>query len=195
MSAEVTFSARQDKRHRSLGLQIKKHQSNNKMKKITIIAAMAASVLLVSCGPTKEQAVAYNDKIVAIEKDVTDLHNKFIDQLDGHNTDSLKIVHAQFSEKAKSSAEECKKMEEFNKKRDFADGAAEYFNTMVTLLENEGKQLVEIISKKDEDITETDIAKVTELATKFDAEYNKSLVKVQGIQNDFAREWKFEVKH
>jgi hypothetical protein len=42
MSAEVTFSARQDKRHRSLGLKIKNHQSNNKMKKITIIAAMAA---------------------------------------------------------------------------------------------------------------------------------------------------------
>lgn len=162
------------------------------MKKIAVISGiLAGAFLLSSCGPTKNDAIAYNDSLVAIEKGVTTLHNQYVDQLDGHNADSLKLTYDQLLAGTKAAAEKCSAMEAFNKKKDYADAAAAYFNEMGTLLNNEGKQLVEIIAK--DSVSEEEAAKVQELATKFDADYNKSLVKVQAAQAAFAQEWKFDV--
>jgi hypothetical protein len=165
------------------------------MKNIAITAtAITGMFLFASCGPTQKDATAYNDNLVAIEKSATNLHNLFIDQLDGHNVDSLKMMYEQFSAKTKESAEACKKMEPFGDKRDFADAAAEYFNSMTALLEKEGKQMVEIAAKDSSQITEADINSYGEISKKFDDEYSKSLEKVQAAQVAFAKEWKFEVK-
>ncbi|MFL5751898.1 MAG: hypothetical protein ACJ76F_00705 [Bacteroidia bacterium] len=165
------------------------------MKKTAVfISAIAGTLFFSSCGPTQKDATAYNDKLVAIEKSATDIHNMYIDQLDGHNPDSLKMIYEQFSAKVKASEEECKNMEDFNKKKDFADAAAAYFATMGGLLQKEGKEMTEIAAKDSSQITEADITKFNELVTKFDEVYGKSLEKVQAAQTAFAKEWKFEVK-
>ena len=163
------------------------------MKKILVLAVFVTGLALTSCGPTQKDALKYNDEIVAIQKGLTPVHEAFIDQLDGHNPDSLKLIHASFMEKAKSSLETCEKMGPFAEKREYLDAAVEYFKVVKGLADNEGKTMVEIMTKDSTQVTDEDVTKVNEVASKFDSDYEKILGKVQVAQETFAKEWKFDL--
>lgn len=164
------------------------------MKKLILSIAACATFLLTSCGPTKDDAVKYNQSFIAIEKSLTPAYNGFIDQIDGHNLDSLKIAYEAFAAKAKSSVEECEKMQAFGEKRDYLDAVSAYFKTINSLAQNEGKQMVVIMTKDTSQVSEEDVANVSKYAEKFDADYAKVLKTAQEAQAAFAKEWKFEIK-
>ena len=163
------------------------------MKKIILSALIALAFSLTSCGPTQKDALKYNDDVVAIQKALTPIHEAFIDQLDGHNIDSLKYAHAKFSEEANQSLTTCEKLQPFNEKRDYLDAAISYFKVVKALADNEGKSMVDIMSKDSTQVNEDDVAKINVLAEKFDAEYEKVLGTVQKAQEAFAKEWKFDL--
>lgn len=163
------------------------------MKKVILSALIVSGLLITSCGPSQKDALKYNDDIVAIQKALTPIHEAFIDQLDGHNPDSLKYTHAKFAESASLSLSQCEKMEPFNEKREYIDAVISYFKVVKNLAENEGKTMVEIMTKDSTQITDGDVAKINELASKFDSEYEKTLVTVQKAQEAFAKEWKFDL--
>ena len=163
------------------------------MKKVIVSALVVLGLTLTSCGPSQKDALKYNDEIVAVQKALTPIHEAFIDQLDGHNTDSLKLTHANFASSAKSSLETCEKIQPFNEKRDYLDAAISYFKVVKGLADNEGKTMVEIMSKDSTQVTEADVNKINELASKFDGDYEKILGTVQSAQQAFAKEWKFDL--
>lgn len=163
------------------------------MNKIILSVSILAT-LLVACKPSTDEAIAYNDKIMGIVNKLTDTHNAFLYQIDGHNIDSLKITQEVFSKTAKVSVEEASKIEGFNNSKEFSDAAVNYFKTMSAMVDNEAKQLVEVMSKDSTQITEQDVAKVQELATKFDAIYEKSFNELEQKQQKFATEWKFKLE-
>lgn len=163
------------------------------MKKVLLSALVVLGLTLTSCGPSQKDALKYNDEIVAIQKNLTPVHEAFIDQLDGHNPDSLKLTHGNFAASAKSSLESCEKMQPFNDKRDYLDAAISYFKVVKGLADNEGKNMVDIMSKDSTQVTEDDVNKINELAAKFDSEYEKVLGTVQKAQEAFAKEWKFDL--
>lgn len=163
------------------------------MQKLILSALVVLGLTLTSCGPSQKDALKYNDEIVAIQKALTPVHEAFIDQLDGHNPDSLKLTHSNFTAGAKSSLESCEKMQPFNEKRDYLDAAISYFKIVKGLADNEGKSMVEIMTKDSTQITEADVNKINELATKFDSDYEKILGTVQQAQEAFAKEWKFDL--
>ncbi len=163
------------------------------MKKVILSALVVLGLTLTSCGPSQKDALKYNDEIVAVQKALTPVHEAFIDQLDGHNPDSLKLTHANFSASANSSLESCEKMQPFNEKRDYLDAAISYFKVVKGLADNEGKTMVEIMTKDSTQVTEADVDKINELAAKFDGDYEKILGTVQSAQEAFAKEWKFDL--
>lgn len=164
------------------------------MKKIILPAVLALTVLA-SCGPTKDDAIKYNDSFIKIERELTPACNAFIDQIDGHNLDSLKIAYDVFAAKAKSSVDECAKMQSFNNNATYLDAAKSYFTTVNGLALNEAKQMVAIMTKDSMQVTEEDAANVGKFAEKFDAEYSRALKSAQEAQEAFAKEWKFEIKN
>lgn len=163
------------------------------MKKVILSALVVLGLTLTSCGPSQKDALKYNDEIVAVQKALTPIHEAFIDQLDGHNPDSLKLTHANFAASAKSSLETCEKMQPFADKRDYLDAAISYFKTVKGLADNEGKSMVDIMTKDSTQVTEADVAKINELAAKFDGDYEKILGTVQQAQEAFSKEWKFDL--
>lgn len=164
------------------------------MKKVILFAgACIAALVITSCGPSQKDAIKFNDDLIAIQKALIPVHEAFIDQMDGHNPDSLKIMQGVFSEKSKASLAECEKMQPINEKREYLDVALEYFKTMNNLAMNEGKVIAEVMSKDSTQITEADIAKATECAGKFDSEYARVFAKIQAAQQAFATEWKFQL--
>lgn len=163
------------------------------MKKVILLALVGLGLTLTSCGPSQKDALKYNDDVVAIQKALTPIHEAFIDQLDGHNVDSLKYTHGKFSESAGLSLAACEKIGPFADNRDYLDAAIAYFKVVKGLADNEGKNMVEIMTKDSTQVTEDDINKVNEFASKFDSEYEKVLGSVQKAQEAFAKEWKFDL--
>ena len=163
------------------------------MKKIVLSALVILGLTLTSCGPTKKDSLKYNDEIVNVQKALTPIHEAFIDQLDGHNVDSLKIVYHNFTEGVKSSLEACEKIQAFNDKRDYLDAAITYFKVMKSITENEGKNMADLMSKDSTQVSPEDEAKYNEYATKFDGDYEKALETVQKAQFTFAKEWKLDL--
>ena len=163
------------------------------MKKYLLAASAFMALILVSCGPTQSDAIKYNDELIAIQKSLVPFHQGFIDQIDGHNADSLKTMQALFVQKSKEALETCEKMQPFGEKRDYLDAAIEYFKTLNSLANNESKLITETMVKDSTQITEEDMNKITEYAGKFDSEYERIMKKVQDAQNAFATEWKFQL--
>ena len=164
------------------------------MKKLMLSLGVVCMLILTACGPSQNDAIKYNDQIVAIQKSLLPIHEAFIEQIDGHNKDSLKLVHGQFMAKAKSTLEECRKLTDFNGKREYLDAALDYFKVLQDLADNEGKQIVQIMTKDSSQVTDKDVTDVTAFAAKFDSEYAKVLQKVQDAQVAFSKDWKFEIK-
>lgn len=144
-----------------------------------------------ACGPTQNEAISYNDSIMNIIDSLTIEHAMLLDQIDGHNIDSLKITHKLFSEKAKASFERSKKIMPFADKKEFCNTAVNYFSTMVSLADNEAKQMVELMQKDNTQLSQFDLDKINELATKFDETYGVVYDKILVAQINFAKEWKF----
>jgi hypothetical protein len=163
------------------------------MKKLILSAAVASALFMASCGPSKQDAVTYSDRIVAIGKEMDATSAMFLGQVDGHNVDSLKLAYGKFDSQAAASLEECKNMPPFDKKTDFKDAAVEYFTSVKKLVDNEAKGMVDIMTKDTSQITEQDVTNVKAFAVTYDTEYAKAIQKVQDAQAQFAKEWKFEI--
>ena len=117
------------------------------MKKIAIIAGTFLMIFLSACGPTQNQAIKYNDSIMKIIDGLAVEHTLFLNQIDGHNIDSLKLTHANFVTKAKESLEASKKIGPFGDKTEFIDVTLDYFKVLNSIANTEGTQMVEIMSK------------------------------------------------
>lgn len=150
-------------------------------------------ILISACGPTQNDAIKYNDSIMKIIDGLAIEHTLFLNQIDGHNIDSLKLIHKLFVAKAKESLEASKKIGPFGDKTEFIDVTLDYFNTLNSIANTEGKQMVEIMSKDSTQLTQEDLDKIDVLAAKFDNDYGKVYDKISTIQEKFSKEWKFEL--
>ncbi len=164
------------------------------MKKITLSIGALVMFAFVSCGPTTKDAVAYNDNIMAIVNKVTLAQNEFFDQTDGHNMDSLVISLKQYSEKSKASLDEINKIGPFAEKKEYVDAAISFVKSLNAMADNEGKQMVEIMTKDTAAITEVDVEMVEQLSNKLNDESDKVSKAVEEAQNAFKTQWKFEVE-
>ncbi len=162
------------------------------MKKLLLVAGL--TVFLFSCGPTQNEAIKYNDAIMDMIDNLAVEHTLFLNQIDGHNIDSLQLTHKLFAAKAKSSLEESNKIAPFANKKEFSDVAHEYFTALNSIANNEGKEMVDIMSKDSTQITQADLDKINALATKFDADYSKVYDKIRAEQIRFSKEWHFDLE-
>ena len=164
------------------------------MKKIILSISALVALTLVSCGPSAKDALAYNDKVMTIVNNATLAQNSFLDQIDGHNIDSLKIAYKLYSDKSKECFGEITKVPAFADKKEFLDAATSFVKTLGDIADNQGKQMVEIMSKDSASVTEDDTRKVQELAAKFDEENDKVTKIILDAQQAFSKQWKFEIE-
>jgi len=163
------------------------------MKKTVIILSAFLILILSACGPTQNQAIKYNDSIMKLVDELAIEHTLFLDQVDGHNIDSLKLTHQHFVAKAKQTMDASIKIGPFADKTAYIDVTLEYFKTLNAIANNEGKQMVDIMAKDSTQITQEDLEKIDALAAKFDDDYGKVYDKISAEQQKFATEWKFEL--
>jgi hypothetical protein len=163
------------------------------MKKNNLFVIALLTIVFTSCGPTQDHAIKYNDSIVSIIDGLNINQNLFMNQLDGHNIDSLKITHTLFVAKTKASLEDLTKVKPFEGKNELGSTATSLFTLLNNFTNGDAKQMVELLSKDSTMYTQQDDDKIQELAEKFDDEYGKAYDKLDKAQKEFSNEWKFDL--
>jgi hypothetical protein len=164
------------------------------MKNKLLLSTLSAVVLfMTSCGPGKNDAIQYNDQLISLQKSLSPSYNGFINQSDGHNKDSLKLMYASFCANSKKALDDCSKIQPFAGNSDYLNAALEYFKTINTMADNEGKNMTNVMLKDSTQITDSDIQTVKQAATKFDSESSRILQRVGDAQQVFSKQWKFEI--
>lgn len=164
------------------------------MNKLLLVTLPAVAVVFFSCGPTTDQAIDYNEKIINQEKAVVESEGKLIDGL--YDSDaSLEDVELQRTlllatvTGAQAVVIEEGKFDEENK---FGEAAKSLFATYHDVTKNEYKEVIELLGK--EDYTEEDDARVEELLGTIDEKLDSEMEKFTVAQEDFAAKYNFELE-
>ena len=165
------------------------------MKKLKLIAAVfIAATALYSCKPTPEEARKYNDDLIAIEKSLSAKETALVEAIaDKKSAEEIKKAHDELIKEADKAVADVEKTEVFDSSVAFLDAAKEYFKTVKELANNEYKGMVELLSKKSEEITEADHTKYEELVKSLGEKSDKVLEKIQTEQMIFATKYGFKV--
>jgi lysyl-tRNA synthetase class I len=162
------------------------------MKKVILITG-SLIFILTSCGPTQEDALKYNDSLIDITDELTEMQDLFVNQIDGHNVDSLKITHELFVQQSEISSENLAKVKKFEDKNEFGKATSDFIATINSVANNECKKMVELLSKDGEQFTDQDQEKLNILASMMNEKYNKVFKNLQKKQIAFSKEWNFKL--
>lgn len=163
------------------------------LKLFTLVAA--ASALLFACKPTAEEARKYNDDLIAIEKTLSEKENAFIATFaDDKTVEEKNAAYSDLVKQANESVSSAEKMPVFDNNSSYLDAAKEYFATIKGLTNNEYKQLLDLASKKQEEVTEDDEVKYNSLIKTIQEKSDVILNKIQSEQLIFATKYNFKVE-
>jgi F0F1-type ATP synthase gamma subunit len=168
------------------------------MKKVLFAATAVVALLFTSCGPTQDDAIKYNDKIVDLSDNVNDMSDKMADQLDGHNLDTLKVVYTNFAKSIKSALAECEKMGPLEEEdKAYHEAALAHFRNMNKLVDNEVKRIIDAtvkFSAEDAEPTEAEITSLDKDIDTYDTESQKTMDGLKTAQKQFSKKWNFDLR-
>lgn len=160
------------------------------MKKI-ILPFIIISAVLVACGPTKDDAVNFNDQIVSAQKSCLKAEGDFYDVCDKLNPDDIKKAFADFQSSVNVSV---KKIEEAEAHDDFdayRQSAVNLLNAYKKMLDLEFANYADLYCIPTKDFTEADEERQKELSAKINTSLdllNKNFI---AEQQRFADKWDF----
>jgi uncharacterized coiled-coil protein SlyX len=159
------------------------------------IYMMFGSMLLMSffaCGPTKEDAIKYNDAIITEQRKVVDKENELTGAIKS-NAGNLDEILAGLTKQTEESIAVVTKMEDFDKKSDFKDAALKLFNVYKDVAAVEYKAWLANLKTPIDQVNDQVLAEETELVKKINEKIDKALGDFTKAQEDFAAKYKFEI--
>ncbi|MEI6764274.1 MAG: hypothetical protein WCM76_01460 [Bacteroidota bacterium] len=149
---------------------------------------------VMSCGPTSDQAIAYNDKIidqqVAIINKMDGLNTSF---KDWSNKEGMDKAYAEAIKQVEVSITEVTAMDAFDKNTEFKEGALSLFKVYKSVLDNEYKEMVALYKLPDNLFTKEQEDKWTSLSEQALNKMDNGLNELKPIQSKFAEKYKFEI--
>lgn len=165
------------------------------MKKLftTIICSLFVSVILVSCGPTTNDAITYNDALVNQQEKVIQNESALIEAISKNTPDKLDSSCNDLLNQIKESADVVQKMEAFDGKTDMKDAALKVFEAYKDAAENDYIELINLAKTPDTLYTQETDNKVIDLSKKIDDKLLKAIDAFRAKQKEFAEKYKFEL--
>lgn len=165
------------------------------MKNLKLLTLGLITFALTACAPTKEEALKYNDDLIAIEKLLSAKENSFIEAIsEGKDATVINAAYEDLVKQSNEAIASAEKVTPFDNSTTYLDAAKEYFAMIKGITNNEYKQLANIAVKKQEEITAEDEAKIKELIDIIQDKSDAILNKIQSEQLIFATKYKFKVE-
>jgi hypothetical protein len=164
-------------------------------KTITLILFAITAMVFTSCGPTKEEAIKYNDKIINEQVEIINKINKLYDALKNYEDHyGMDFTYAEALKQLETGTAAVEKLDKFGGNTEFRDGALKLFGTYKSVLQNELKKMIDI-SKLSDDMYTTEVeAEFNNLADISTKKMDEGLNELNAIQQKFADKYKFQIE-
>lgn len=155
------------------------------------ISLILIAMVMTSCGPTPQQAVDYNDKIIAEQSLIDASLSVFIEALQDGDIEEIEETYADAVKQNEIGTDVVSKMEDFDGKTDLKDAALKLFDVYKSLLENEYKEMVDIKKLPDNKVTDEVVEKWEDLAEKSSEELDRGMEILKTAQVEFSVKYRF----
>jgi hypothetical protein len=164
-------------------------------KTFTLVLCVILTMMLTSCGPTKEEAISYNDKIINEQVAIIDKIDKLFDALqDFKNHNGLDYAYAEALKQLETGTGIVSKLEKFDGSSEFRDETLKLFGTYKSVLETELKRMIDIIKLPDDLYTEDAKDEYNKLKDVSAKKMEQGLKDLNTVQKSFATKYKFEIE-
>jgi hypothetical protein len=163
------------------------------LRQLFIIAVIFT--LFTSCGPSKDDAVKYNDAIVEQEMLIINKEDSLIEAISRNQPDKAERLYKEFSSQINSSIETINKTVAFDHETNFREAALELFKSYKSAAENEYAEMIKISQIPDEIYTKDDDDKLINLSKTVFDKLNIGLGKFSKAQKNFTDKYKLELSN
>lgn len=165
------------------------------MKKVlsAIFGSLALSVLIISCSPTTEDAIKYNDALIDQQTKVIQAEDALIQAISENNPEILDEALNKLTKQITSSEEAVNKMSKFDGKSDYKDAALSLFKAYKSAAEKEYPEIIKIAKTPNDQYTQDMDDQLMALSKTVDERLNKEIEAFVAKQKEFAEKYKFEL--
>lgn len=165
------------------------------MKKVlsAIFGSIVLSALMISCSPTTEDAIKYNDALVDEQTNVIKAEDALIQAISQNDSANLDKALSGLAEQITASEEVVNKMEAFDGKTDYKDAALSLFKVYKSATEKEYPEIIKIAKTSNEEFTQELDDKLMGLSKIVDEKLNKEIEVFVAKQKEFAEKYKFSL--
>ncbi len=165
------------------------------MKKKVFYPFTLLIVLLFSqCGPTIQEAVDYNDKLVAEEYTITEKINDLDEAFTTYEPANIEPALDAAKNQVDKSIKILEELGGFDGDKIFVDSYSELFKVFKSLLNNEYAEQLEIYKLSEDEYTEEKRIRYNELNKLINDKYNDASEKTSAAQEVFSEKWGFELE-
>jgi len=162
------------------------------MRKLTLTMLILISVAFYACGPTVEQAIKYNDDIIAKDDEISAKMLALTDSYDKFIPEEMDKAYLEAQMATKEGIEFVNKLEAFDKDTTFKSGALLLFNTYKSVLDVENKRLIELMKLSPSQYGDAQVAEYDKLREQANKKIDIAKSKLAEIQVKFSKKFKFE---
>jgi hypothetical protein len=163
------------------------------MKIVNLFSAFIAIIILISCKPSPQKAVEYNDKIVDEINKMRTAEDSLGNAIVRFEEKDLEAKLNNYISQAETGIKTISAMEKFDKKDDLKNAATSLLEFYKKSGQNEFKSVLEIARKPEK--TEDDIKRVSEILEGIDPKQAAAIENFSKIQHAFATEYRIMLEN
>ena len=164
-----------------------------KTKIALILFPLCISMVLLSCGPTSENAKKYDDELVDQLTKVYKKEALLIDAISKKSPGSLDTLYANLKKQIKLSNEDVTNMGTFDGRSDLKNAALRVFMAYNDVIPTKYKDLIALSKIPDDVYTPMDDDKKIALFKEIDESINKANEEFKQLERDFISKYKIEL--
>ena len=162
-------------------------------KKIVYLFALLMVLILSQCGPTTQDALDYNDELIAEELLVIDKLDGLTNALSTYEPENIGPAINAAKDQVDNSIKVLEVLGGFDGNTEFVDACMELFKVFKSQLNDEYAEQFEIYKLPLDQYGKVEEDRYNELNTIIDAEYYPAFEKFSKAQEDFAEKWDFDL--
>lgn len=164
------------------------------MKKLKFITISFLLILLLSqCGPTKQDAINYNETIITDQKAVINAINNLENAFGTYDTIKIEKALQNAKQQLASAKSSLQKTGGFNEKNEFYDAIMTLYNLFEKQLNKEYAEQLKIYKLPEEEYTKEKEDRFNELSIILNKDYDIVSAKVHTAQQNFVNNWGLEL--
>ncbi len=145
---------------------------------ILAFLALIVSAIIVSCGPSREDAANFNNMLIAQQKQVVNQYDELVKTYDTYNAEKMDNQLVAFLTQLSKAEEEVKAMPNFDGADQLKKAFLDYIEQNRSVAENEVRELIRIYKIPEEEFT-------TELHNSWNDTYTKGDNKIKTAESKF----------